>query len=65
MMPTPDRLQALLDRAREANEVETNRVSLETLLAGLHEKNEDLNEAQLKQIQVSQYSSSHLRLLID
>jgi hypothetical protein len=49
MMPTSDRLQVLLDSAREANKIERNRVSLETFLAGLHEEDKSLNEVQLKQ----------------
>jgi flagellar biosynthesis/type III secretory pathway protein FliH len=64
MMPVSDRLRALLDRAREANVIERNRVSLETFLAGLHREDEDLNEAQLKQIQASWPRPSHLTLLI-
>lgn len=60
MMPTSDRLQALLDRAREANKIERNRISLESFLAGLHQEDEDLNEAQLKQIQASWPRLSHL-----
>ncbi|KAF7679458.1 hypothetical protein GT037_003206 [Alternaria burnsii] len=44
MMPTSDRLQVLLDSAREANKIEPNRVSLETFLAGLHEEDKSLDE---------------------
>jgi len=62
-MPETDRLQALLEFAREANEIEQHRVSLETFLAGLQQENEDLDEAQLKQIQASQRMPSHLPLL--
>lgn len=64
MMPKTDRLQALLDFTRQANEVEQHRVSLETFLADLQQEREDLDEAQLKQIQVSQLRPSHLPLLI-
>lgn len=53
MMPTSDRLQVLLDSAREANKIERNRVSLETFLAGLHEEDKSLDEVQLKQTQAS------------
>jgi len=63
VMPKTDRLQTLLDFAREANDVEQNRVSLETFLAGLQQESEDLDEAQLKQIQVSELGPSHLPLL--
>lgn len=62
-MPETDRLQALLEFAREANEIEQHRVSLGTFLAGLQQENEDLDEAQLKQIQASQRMPSHLPLL--
>jgi len=55
MMPTSDRLQVLLDSAREANKIERNRVSLETFLAGLHEEDQSLDEVQLKQTQASLY----------
>ena len=55
MMPTSDRLQALLDRAREANKIERNRVSLETFLAGLHREDKNLDGVQLKQTQASLY----------
>ncbi|KAI4649469.1 hypothetical protein J4E93_003789 [Alternaria ventricosa] len=63
MMPKTDRLQGLLDFARQANEVEQHRVSLETFLAGIQQENEDLDEAQLKQIQASQRIPTHLPLL--
>ena len=53
MMPTSDRLQVLLNSAREANKIERNRVSLETFLAGLHEEDKSLDEVQLKQTQAS------------
>jgi hypothetical protein len=53
MMPTSDRLQVLLDSAREAKKIERNRVSLETFLAGLHEEDKSLDEVQLKQTQAS------------
>ncbi|RYN63131.1 hypothetical protein AA0118_g4871 [Alternaria tenuissima] len=53
MMPTSDRLQALLDRAREANKIERNRVSLETFLAGLHREDKNLDGVQLKQTQAT------------
>ncbi|RYO31557.1 hypothetical protein AA0111_g4806 [Alternaria arborescens] len=53
MMPTSDRLQVLLDSAREANKIERNRVSLETFLAGLHEEDKSLDEVQLKQTQAT------------
>lgn len=55
MMPISDRLQVLLDCAREANKIERNRVSLETFLAGLHEEDKTLDELQLKQTQASLY----------
>ncbi|KAI4699195.1 hypothetical protein J4E81_005089 [Alternaria sp. BMP 2799] len=54
VMSKTDRLQGLLDFARQANEVEQHRVSLETFLAGIQQEDEDLDEAQLKQIQASQ-----------
>ncbi|KAI4662812.1 uncharacterized protein J4E79_004121 [Alternaria viburni] len=53
-MPKTDRLQALLEFTREHNEVEQNRVSLETFLADFQQEREELDEAQLKQIQASQ-----------
>jgi hypothetical protein len=53
MMPASDRLQVLLDLAREANEIERNRVPLEAFLAGFHQQDEGLDKAQLKQIQAS------------
>ncbi|KAG9195605.1 hypothetical protein G6011_00726 [Alternaria panax] len=63
MMPISGRLQVLLDRAREANEMEHNRVSLESFLAGLHQEDKDLNDAQLKQFQASRPLAIYQTLL--
>jgi hypothetical protein len=65
MIPASDRLQVLLDLAREANQIERHRVPLEAFLAGLHQEDEGLNNAQLKQIQASGPVLSYLPLLIE